>query len=166
MCCRSVGSCMASRTRSRADGHLWLPGSRSRSQFSRITALQDVLHVSPTATTSPSLSAVTPENPTPLGVLTMLQLAPFHCSAKPLPTAQMLLAETAAIPVNRLLRWFAGNGSTVATMFQLVPSQCAIASNASGCSPLLDPAAQTLVGESAVIALPPNVDGLGIWLQL
>src|SRR5215831_19859171 len=113
MCCRSVIFGTVNRTRSRADGHLWLPGSCSRSQFSRITALQDVLHVSPTATTSPPLSAVIPENPTPLGVLTRLQLAPFHCSAKPLPTAQMFIAETAAIPVNRQLRWFAGNGFTV-----------------------------------------------------
>jgi len=78
----------------------------------------------------------------------------------------MLLAETAAIPLNRLLRWFAGKGFTLATNVQLVPSQCAIASNESGCSPLLEPAAQTLVGESAVTAFPLNVDGAGTWLQV
>src|SRR5262245_1916556 len=70
-------------------------------QFCRMTAL---LLLTPTATTSPLLSAVTPLKLTPLGMLTRLQLEPFHCSAKPPPTAQMLLAETAAIPVNRLLR--------------------------------------------------------------
>ena len=112
-------------------------------QFSRITVLQDVLHESPTATTSPLLSAVTPKSPT-FGVLTRFQLVPFHCSAKPFPTAQMLLAETAAIALNRLLRLFE-NGFTLGTTVQLAPFQCAICSKASGCSPLLDPAAQTFV---------------------
>jgi hypothetical protein len=132
-----------------------------------MTALQDGLHVlSPTATTVPSLSAVIPLKSTPLGVDRRLQLVPSQCSVKLPPIAQMSLAETAAIPLNRLLRWFAGNGFIVGTTFQLEPFQCAIASNASGCSPLLEPAAQTLIGESAVTASPTNIDGEAAWLQV
>jgi len=135
-----------------------------------MTALQDALHAAPTATTVPSLRAVTARRPTPLGVVRRLQLVPFQRSVKlppaPSPTAQMLLAETAATPLNRLLPWFAANGSTLGTKLQLVPSQCAIASFSSGCSPLLDPTAQTLVGESAAAASARSADGAGTWLQV
>src|SRR5262245_31728268 len=103
-----------------------------------MTALQDVdvLQDPPTATTVPSLRAVIPRRPTSLGVLTRLQLVQFQCSLK-LPMAQMLVAETAAIPSNRLLRWFADKGFTVGLRLQLEPSQCQISANSSGCSPLL-----------------------------
>ena len=129
-----------------------------------MTALQDGLQVPPTAMTVPSLSAVLHERPTPLGVLTRLQLVPFQCSVK-LPMAQMLVAETAAIPSNRLLTWF-DKGFTVGLRLQLEPSQCQISANESGCSPLLDPATQTLIGESTVTASPRIANGVGTWLQV
>src|SRR5262249_13529526 len=60
----------------------------------------------PTAATVPSLRAVTPESAFDrlpgLGLLTIFQLVPSQCSVRVsvsfLPTAQMSLAETAAIP--------------------------------------------------------------------
>ena len=47
-----------------------------------------------------------------------------------LPTAQMSLAEMAAIPCRLLLA--PGAGFALATMLQLVPSQCSIAAFTSG----------------------------------
>ena len=53
-------------------------------QFPRMSALQDVSHVSPTATTVPVLRAVTPKSlfpPLPgLGLLMILQRVPSQCS--------------------------------------------------------------------------------------
>src|SRR5713226_3641707 len=71
-----------------------------RAQFSTMTPL--LLRL-PTATTVPSPSAVTARSSIPLGEAMMLQLVPSQCSMsgpKPVapPTAQMSLAETAAIP--------------------------------------------------------------------
>src|SRR2546430_14907569 len=111
----------------------------------------------PTATAVPSLRAVTPlRSATPLGVLTRRQLPPFQCSVNgPLcasPTANMSLAETAAIPVS-LLRLPLGSGFGLGTKLQLVPSQCSItAAMSPGGGPGLAPTDQTLVGESAVTA--------------
>ena len=60
----------------------------------------------------------------------MLQLVPSQCSVsvlgKPMPpTAQISLAEMAAIPSRELEP--PGFGFGLATMLQLVPSQCSIA---------------------------------------
>jgi len=76
-----------------------------------------------------------------------------------------LLAETAAIPANLLLTLFAASGFTMVEKLQLTPSQCKTSASESGCSPDLDPAAQTLVGESAVTPLPLKKDGGGTWVH-
>jgi hypothetical protein len=69
--------------------------------FIRMTA--DPFVPPPTATTVPPLWAVTPlRRATPFGVAMTLQLVPSQCSVNApaaLPTAQMSLAEMAAIPV-------------------------------------------------------------------
>src|SRR5450432_2898578 len=102
---------------------------RDRSdQLWRMTALLFV--PAPTATTTPSRRAVTPLSPpTPLGVARMAQLVPSQCSVigptvvAP-PTAQMSLAETAAIPSRKLLPRVVGSG--LATTLQVVPFHCSM----------------------------------------
>ena len=94
----------------------------------------------PTATTVPSLRAVTPNSELEAvpasGLLMIVQLVPFQCSisvaAPPVdllnaPTAQMSLAEMAAIPLRELSKPGLGVGFGLETMLQLVPSQCSIA---------------------------------------
>jgi hypothetical protein len=78
--------------------------------------MPDEFVVTPTATTLPSLMAVTPSSrETSLGVVMLLQLVASHCSAAKL-TAQMSLAEMAAIPARlRVVRDFgSGLGTTLA----------------------------------------------------
>lgn len=69
-------------------------------------------------------------------LLMIFQLVPSQCSARVSqpprlaalkPTAQMLLAETAAIPRRLLARHGLLVGSGLETMLQLVPSQCSMA---------------------------------------
>ena len=94
----------------------------------------------PTATTVPSLRAVTALSAfwsvPGFGLLMIVQLVPSQCSvsvAKPPvlsrsePTAQMSLAEIATIPFRKLSRAGLEVGFGLETMLQLVPSQCSIA---------------------------------------
>ncbi len=75
-----------------------------------------------------------------------LQLLPFHCSTAD-PTAQMLFAETAAMPNNKLVPLVFGFG--LGTTLQFAPFQCwMVASVSEGGCPVPPPAAQTLLGES------------------
>jgi hypothetical protein len=82
----------------------------------------------PTATTVPSLRAVTPESELSVlpgfGLLMIVQLVPFRCSISVpvpsvhvlnVPTAKMSLAELAVIPFSKLLK----PGSGLETMLQL-----------------------------------------------
>jgi hypothetical protein len=91
----------------------------------------------PTATTVPSLRAVTPNSELDavpgFGLRMIVQLVPSQCSVSvakaPVlswsePTAQMSLAEIAAIPSRELLRAGLEVGFGLETMLQLVPSQC------------------------------------------
>ncbi len=98
-----------------------------RPQFSRMTALQEALQESPTATTVPSLSAVTPKRPAAqtsfdeiavtasrkapcptLAPKTTLQFVPFQCSIKVVkelpavccPTAHTSLLATPSTAAN------------------------------------------------------------------
>jgi hypothetical protein len=80
----------------------------------------------PTATTVPSLRAVTPVSvpKSGIGLVTMLQLVPFQFSMAGKPTAQMSLAETAALRNRKLLAL--GFGFGLETTLKLVPSQRSI----------------------------------------
>ena len=95
----------------------------------------------PTATTVPSLRAVTAKSALVAvpgsGLLMIVQLVPSQCSINfavplvveklPAPTAQMSLAEIAAIPYRAVSLVGTGFGFGLDTMLQLVPSQCSIA---------------------------------------
>jgi hypothetical protein len=115
----------------------------------------------PTATTVPSLRAVTPSSAmTPLGVATMLQLVQFHCSAAN-PTAQMSLAEMAAIPSRR--RVVRGFGSGLGTTRKHVPSQCSI----NAAEPWAPTAHTSLLATAAMplrVERPP--ERVGVWTTL
>ena len=108
---------------------------------------------SPPAATVPSLRAVTPVRvrKSGTGLVTMLQLVPFQFSieAEPKPTAQMSLAETAAIPSSiPLVLGFE-------TTLQLVPFQFSI--NVSAVLLITcEPAAHTSLLATAATPLNPE----------
>jgi hypothetical protein len=122
----------------------------------------------PTAATVPSLRAVTAASPLDtlpgFGLLTVFKLVPSHSSMRvaelSAPTAQTAFGETAAIPWSTLPRFLVPEFG-LGKMLQVVPSQCSTAATGVGTLPggvgegtrvYVFPAAQTLVGDSAVTA--------------